>query len=469
MGSLRTLRRALAATAVVIAVAGILSAANVSVHAQPLPGESLFVRASVDNHRPYLGQQITYTFRIYQSSGLALSSGTVRYEPPGFAGFWNNQAVEQDQYPESVDSGEYQVTELRTLLFPSVVGTAAIDPASLAVSTGSSGVQSLLESPPVAVEVRPLPAGSPAEFTGAVGRFDISSEADADGGQVNEPVQVTVTVSGEGNIEALPDPSWPEFAGWRVIESPADASTQVVAGKVTGNRTLRLILVPERAGELTIPEIGYTHFDPDSERFVQVATAPIVISVAGSDGQAAAPALPDISGDEEQAETEMRPIKAVPPSMRRSGRELTGSTAYWAAWSIPLLAVAGALAWRRRQSALESARAASLRRNALPSARSSLARAVASGSDPRIAAADAVMSYLAARLETPLAGLTREILLRQLRESGASSGLTDRVEAALSAGETARYIPAAENTGRGRDYAEDAGQLLADLEEAIGE
>ena len=455
--------------AVAIAVAGFSSAVGVPIHAQAPPGEPLFVRASVDNDRPYLGQQLTYTFKVYQSSEVTVSSTQVRYRAPGFAGFWNSYPVEQEKYAETIDSGEHQVTELRTLLFPSVVGTAAIDPAGLAVSTGSSGAQSLLESPPVAVEVRPLPAGSPAGFTGAVGRFDISAEADAAAGQVNEPVQVTVTVSGEGNIEALPDPSWPEFAGWRVIESPAVASTQVVAGQVTGNRTFKIILVPERAGELTIPEIGFTHFDPSSERFVQTAADPIVISVAGPDGQAPAPALPVISGGEEPAETEMRPIKAVPPSLRRSGRELTESGAYWAAWGLPLLAVAGALVWRRRQASLESARAASLRLNALPAARSSLARAVASGSDPRIAAADAVMSYLSARLETPLAGLTRETLLRRLRESGASSGLTDRVEAVLSAGETARYIPAQENNGRGQDYADDIAQLLADLEEVVGE
>ena len=469
MGSLRTLKHALGAMAVAIAVAWFSPAISVPVEAQAPPGDSLFVRASVDNDRPYLGQQVTYTFKVYQSSGLAVSSAQVRYKPPGFAGFWNSQPVEQDKYAETIDSGEHQVVELRTLLFPSVVGTVAIDRAGLAVSTGSSGDQILLESPPVAVEVRPLPARSPAGFTGAVGRFDISAAADAAAGQVNEPVQVTVTVSGEGNIEALPDPSWPEFAGWRVIESPADASTQVVAGQVTGHRTFKITLVPERAGELAIPEIGFTHFDPYSERFVQTATAPIVISVAGPDGQAEAPALPDISGGEEPAETEMRPIKAVPLSLRRSGKELTESGAYWAAWGLPLLAVAGALAWRRRQSALESARAASLRLNALPDARSSLARDIASGGDPKIAAADAVMSYLSARLEIPLAGLTRETLLRRLRESGASTGLTDRVEAALSAGESARYIPAEENTGRGQDHAGDIAQLLADLEEATGE
>ena len=452
-----------------IAAALFSSAVGAPVEAQVPPGEPLFVRASVDNDRPYLGQQITYKFKVYQSSGVTISSTQVRYKPPGFAGFWNSYPVKQDKYPETIDSGEHQVIELRTLLFPSVVGTSVIDPPGLAVSTGSSGDQILLQGPPIAIDVRSLPAESPEGFTGAVGRFEISAEADAAEGQVNEPVQITATVSGEGNIEALPDPSWPEFSGWRVIESPADASTQVVAGQVTGHRTFKITLIPETAGELAIPEIGFTHFDPYSERFVQVATAPIVISVAGPDGQTPAPALPDISGDEEQAETEMRPIKAVPPSLSRSGRELTESGAYWAAWGLPLLAVAGALVWRRRQASLESARAASLRRNALPSARSSLARAVASGNDPRIAAADAVMSYLSARLEIPPAGLTRETLLRRLRESGASAGLTDRVEAALSAGESARYIPAEENTGGGQGYADDMAQLLADLEEAIRE
>ena len=85
---------------------------------------------------------------------------------------------------------------------------------------------------------------------------------DADTGQVNEPLQLTITVSGEGNIEALPDPAWPEFTGWRVIGSPADTDSQLVAGQVTGSRTYEIILVPEEAGELTIPEIGYTHFYP---------------------------------------------------------------------------------------------------------------------------------------------------------------------------------------------------------------
>ena len=455
---------------VIALTAAAITAAVSTVHAQSPPGESLFIRASVDNDRPYLGQQITYTFKVYQRSDFSSSAGQFdqfRYDPPGFSGFWNNQATEQYEYTETVDSSQYRVVELRTVLFPSVVGTVAIEPAAVTIPAGSSGTPSLLESAPVIVEVRPLPPEAPAVFKGAVGRFDISAEVDATTGNVNEPVQLTVKVSGEGNIEALPDPAWPEFADWRVIESPADAASQVVDGQLTGSRTYASVLVPIKSGELAIPEIGYTYFDPNLEEYVRAAATPIVISIAEAYGPAASPPPSNFETPVERDGSEARHIKAVPSSLRRSGRVLTGSVVYWAAWGIPPLALAGAVAWRRRREAMEIARAASLRRNALPDARSALAHAVASGDDPRVAAGGAVLSYLSARLEAPVSGLTREELLRRLRRAGVPPNLEFRVEDTLATGEAAKYAPLAGDVAKKRDSAERAAQLLADLEGAI--
>ena len=456
-------------TATSIAVVTMWLVVLPSVHAQSPPDAPLFVRASVDNDRPYLGQQITYIFKLYQKSGITLPSGDVRYESPDFAGFWNSQSVEQDEYTETIDSNEYRVIELRTVLFPTVLGTIAIEAAALTVSDGTTGGQGKLEAPPVTVQVRPLPSGSPGGFTGAVGRFDISAEADSAAGQVNEPVQLRVTVSGEGNIEALPDPAWPEFAGWRVIESPADTDSQVVAGQITGSRTYGIVLVPEQAGELTIPEIGYTHFDPGLGEYVKAATAPIVISVAGADGLPEVPPIPDSDPATEEEAPEMRPIKPVPPSLSQAGRELTGSTFYWAAWSIPALVIVGAALWRRRRARLETTRAGALRRNALPDAQEVLSHALTTGVDPRAASAQAVLSYLSARLETPVSGLTRQALLRRLREAGVGSDLERRVEDTLSAGEATRYSPPSDSSIETRDYSNRASQLLSELEGAIGQ
>ena len=453
-------------TVVSIVAAAMVSAVVPVAQAQAPTGESMFVRASVDNETPYLGQQIAYIFRIYQKSEAALISVQVRYNSPGFTGFWNSQETVQDEYTETIDSNEYRVVELRTLLFPSVVGAVDIAPAVLEVSAGTPGIPGRLESHAVAMEVRPLPGGAPAAFTGAVGRFDISASADATEGKVNEPVRLTVNISGEGNIEALPNPTSPEFAGWRVIESPVSSDSHVVDGQVTGSRTYEIILVPEKPGGLTIPEIRYPHFDPLSEQYVQAATPIIAVTVAGADGSPPVPQLPAVETADQQNPV-MRPLKKAPPSLRRAGTGPADSVVYWVAWGVPALAIAGAVAWRRRRTNQEAARAESQRRSALPDARGVLARAMASGEDPGVAAANAVLSYLSARLEIQLSGLTREALLQRLGEAGVQPELRERVNDCLTEGESARYTPPAGGSAGAAGHADHALQLMGELEGAI--
>ena len=464
MAGLSSIRRFL--TVVFIAIAALAAVTIPAVRAQSPPAEALFVRAMVDNERPYLGQQITYSLRIYQSKDANLSSVRVRYDPPDFAGFWNSQQTSQDEHEETIGPYEYRVVEVRTVLFASVVGAGEIEPAVLEVSTGTPGASGRMESPAVAVEVRSLPTPEPAGFTGAVGRFEISSSADAAEGKLNEPVLLTLRISGEGNIEALPDPGWPEFAGWRVIESPVSIESQVVARQVTGSRTHQIVMMPDHAGRLTIPEIRYPYFDPALERYVELATAPIAVSISDAAGSPAVPPLPAVAEAEEEDPT-VRPIKPVPPTIRQAGTELTDSVVYWAAWAVPALIIAGTVVWRRRRATQEAARAEALRNSALPDALAALSIAVASGGDPRVAASEAVLSYLSARLETQANGLTREALLGRLSEAGVSSDLEDRVAETLAAGESARYTPSAGGSAGAGNHADRTSQLLGELEGAF--
>ena len=452
-------------TIVFFAVTMVLMVVAPAAHAQSPPAEALFVRASVDNNLPYLGQQITYTLRIYQQDGADLSSVRVRYSPPDFAGFWNSQQAIQVEYEETIGSNEYRVVEVRTALFAGVVGARDIEPVVLEISADAPGLLERLESPAVAVEVRSLPTPEPVGFTGAVGRFEISSSADAAEGKLNEPVLLTLRISGEGNIDALPDPDWPEFDSWRVIESPVSIERQVVAGQITGSRTYEMLLMPEQAGGLAIPEIRYPYFNPALERYVELTTRPIAVSIADAAGSTTIPSLPAVEEAKEE-DPIARPIKAVPPTIRQGGTELTDSAVYWAAWVVPALAIAGAVAWQRRRASQEAAHGVARANAALASGRELLRRATASGGDPRVAASEAVLSYLSARLETHVNGLTREALLRTLRESGVSSDLEDRVNQVLTEGESARYMPSARGSGTG-DHADRTSQLLGELEEAL--
>ena len=430
----------------------------------------MFVTASIDDDKPYLGQQVTYAFKFYRRSVLFPSFGRFgqpRYAPPGFSGFWNGQETDQDEYTETIGSNRYQVVELQTVLFPTVVGTLVIEPAGLTVPIDFFESPNFLETDPIVIEVQPLPPTAPAGFTGAVGSFDISAEVDNANGKLNEPVQLTVRVEGEGNVETLPDPAWPDFEDWRVFESPSESSSSVVDGQLVGTRTYESVLVPEKAGVLTVPEIGYTFYDPSVEEYVEAVTEPIVMSIAEADGMS--PLLPSPGGGTavERAGSDVRHIKPVPSTLQQSGGRFIGAAAYWAVWTIPLLALAGAVAWRRRQTASERDLAAARKRNALPEARNALARAGQSGADPRVAVADILSEYLSARLDMPVTGLTHEAVDRWLQGLGVPLELALQVEGILGAAEMAKYAPEVGDALAAEEHFERAARLLNEIEEAI--
>ena len=406
----------------------------------PSSNGSMFVTASVDDDKPYLGQQITYTFKFYRRAALFPSIGRFgqpRLDPPGFSGFWNGQETDDDEYMETIGPNRYQVVELKTILFPTVVGTLVIEPAGLTVPIDFFEAPNYLETDPIVVEVLPLPPDAPAGFTGAVGKFNISADVDSTDGKVNEPVQLSVRVVGEGNIETLPDPAWPEFQDWRVFESPANSSSRVIDGRLVGTRAYGSVLVPEKAGALTVPEIGYTYYDPSIEEYVEAVTDPIVMTIAEGDG-----------------------MSPLPPSPGGAAVERAGS-------DVRQIALVGAVAWRRRQTISESGRAAARRRSAMPDALNALARAGESGADPRIVAADIISDYLSTRLDLQVTGLTHEALDQRLQALGVPLELALQVEGVLGASEVAKYAPEIGDPTAAETHFQRAAQLLNDIDEAI--
>ena len=145
---------------VLLAMASVV--VSTSAQAQGTPSdEQVFVTASVDDDMPFIGQQITYVAKIYRRSGF---NHPIRYEPPDFAGFWNVRVTDQVDYTETVGSDAFEVVELRTPLFPSVVGAIQIRPARITVSSGAIDDPVVVESSPVMIEALPTPAEAPRNF-----------------------------------------------------------------------------------------------------------------------------------------------------------------------------------------------------------------------------------------------------------------------------------------------------------------
>ena len=151
------------------------------------PPHFLFADPSI-NPASIVGQPVTYTFRLYNRVPLF---SRPNYQPPQMSGFWSEDLPQSPPAQTTIEGLPYNVTELRTILFPTSAGAAHIGSAQLAVTIENLGSdpfsqdffaqffgraeQKTLQTEPLTVHVKPLPDPKPADFDGAVGHFALSA------------------------------------------------------------------------------------------------------------------------------------------------------------------------------------------------------------------------------------------------------------------------------------------------------
>ncbi len=430
-----------------------------------LTGQDYFVESAVDNEAPYLGEQIVHTFRFYRAIDFF---GQPDYDAPGFTGFWHQQESEQQRYRVSAAGRTYRVVELNTVLFPTIVGEQTIEPGQITIPGGLFTQVTELRTEPVGVKVAPLPSGAPAGFKGAVGVLAIKAEVDTTSVPVNEPVNLTVTVSGEGNVQAFADPEWPEMRDWRSFDSRAAVSSEVRDRKLSGSKVYERVMVPSEAGDFSIPPVEYSYFDPTEGEYRSIATQPIRIAVTPADADSEDSAAP-LRGRErvERLATDIRHIKPVPADLDTATRPLTSSGVYWAAWLIPLVVLATGLGWRRRMLGLGRDTAETRSARAYRNARRMVDQARRERADPFEASDAAIKAYLRDKLDRPIAGMTRTTLSTLLSVRGVDEAVIKRATELLAASEGGRFAPGHVADTPEQQQLEDTAAIIGDLEKEL--
>lgn len=410
-----------------------------------LVGQDFFIEGEVSNPNPYQGEQVMYTFRFYQAANLY---DQPTFEPPAFSGFWSEQLEGQKEYTTEAAGRRYRVTELQTLLFPTSVGEATIDPAQLTIPGGFFDRGQVLRTQPVALTIRPLPAGAPADFQGAVGQFVIQAAVDKSEVEVNDTVNLNVGIGGFGNIEALPDPVWNEGSAWRAFDSKAKTETEIVEAKLGGTRTYERVLLPTIPGEQTLPGLTYSFFNPETETYETVTTDPIVVNVTGTVGANQAPvvaATSDSSFAMPAGAEQLRPNKPAAAVSTTSSTLLTQNGVYWMLWLLPLILIGGVFSWGQYRQHHDAN--ADLRRSnkAAHKAKSALRQARKEPATANVAAGRILSGYITDKLNRSIDGLTTKNLAELLGTHGIEAALTDRVTTCLALSEMGRYAPSGTN------------------------
>ena len=274
---------------------------RIAVSAQP-PAESgrrdVYVTASVSEAAPWVGQQVIYTFRLFNAVQVA----DAKFQPPAFTGFNAEELEDRKSHRTLINGREYIVTAVTFILVPLTPGELTIEPAVLNVGLMQrsrrprpfSGMDAffgrgeivthMLQTDPLTVNARPLPPVPPgASFSGLVGQFDLDASLDKSDTRVGDSTTLAVTVKGTGNImdAAAPDVSIPKpFKSY--ADNPEETIQKGPQG-YSGSRTFRTALVPVQPGEYRIGPIGLSYFDVGSGQYRKIATPAFDVAVAPSE------------------------------------------------------------------------------------------------------------------------------------------------------------------------------------------
>ena len=406
----------------------------------------LFVEAEIDNPKPYLGQQIIYTFRLFQAVNFV---GQPDYQPPSFTNFWGQNVLAQPHYNTVVNGRDYLVTEIQTALFPANVGEIIIDSAKLVIPGGFFEPDIVLQTDPVTVAVQPLPEPAPEGFKGAVGQFTISTELSEAEGQVNEPLTLIVKIEGAGNIETLSEPPLPEIPNWRVFDSQVKTTMDMQQDRVYGTRRFERLIVPGQAGDYTIPPFDFTFFDPQANEYRTARSNPILVRV--QPGKTDSPALTVVNPDKELVTLtvgDIRHIKPVPTALRTVGPSVLGTPFYWSCWLLPMVVVAGVWVWHKQRQRFADDVVYARRQTARRRAYKILDEVQHNEADGYAAAHRALLGYLSDKLNRPTVGLTTASLIGLLRDANLNPALIDTVQLTLEKIDIGRFAPVEKTAAR---------------------
>jgi len=431
-----------------------------------LNGQDFFVSATIDKLDPYQGEQVLYTVRFYQAVELP---GDIQYQSPSFTGFWHELLPEELEYMIEAGGRPYRVTEIQTVLYPSVNGDLTIDPATLVIPGGFFSRGQILATEPINVVVQPLPPNAPEGYQGAVGRYLLRAEADELQTQVNDTVTLYVLIEGQGNIQTLGDLPWQNLPGWRAFESQMKDEAQFLEGQMNVKKLYTRVLVPTETGDYTLPVIEFSYFDPEIEAYQTLYSDPIAVHVQpdpNNTGEIAPVSASQAATDTSNDVPQLRPLKPAPATWKLNSQNTTDQPLYWAMWALPVLIVAGQLSWEVWN---KKKKADPARRRSKRAAANAYRRLDQIEKKDVNAAAEIPLilsNYMNEKLNLPISGLTHAELAATLQDHGADQETITCQRELFMFIESGRFTPNS-SSAAGSELLQETRTLIGRLEKSI--
>lgn len=415
---------------------------------QPNKNQRKDVYATIElgNTQPYVGEVVTMTYKLYCQKYIRISS-YLQDNPPD--GIWKEEVEfspsERRKKEAMVNDTKYYTDNLqRSILIPSEAGKVEIQPFDMEFSYRFREIA--LKSNTATLDVRPLPP-PPSNFAGGVGQLRYKVTLDKNNVEVGDVINLTVSVSGSGNLRLItaPDINWPE--GLEVFDPQTEEKIDTEDGFMTGSKTFEYLIIPRKNGDFKLDQLQFAHFDPTQEKYIQSKPVSLNLTVEGN--------MPGT--DDEKDNSEAQSDNKIDES---------DSVSLWKIATpillLSLLAVAAFFMLRKKKTTADTAPIPAQTDDAANNAFSILSEAEkalkGNQSDFYGKITAGLRTYLREKFDLSLMDMNPEGIQSKLGQKGVNTDNIKQLNDLFSKSQMAQYVPMSENDNQ---------QLLADAKALV--
>lgn len=334
--------------------------------------DALHLVAEVSKVNPYLNEPITVVYKLYFSYNVGIT-GARELNKPKYNDFWS-QNIEIKQL--KAEEGQYNgqrcgvVVLKKAVLYPQKSGKLEIEPLTMDVDVQLptnrrdffGRVQIVEDNKRVSagskvINVKALPErGKPADFSGAVGRFNFKVTPSRTTVKNGESLDLKVAVSGTGNLKLfdIPKPVVPNSLEMYDPVHKENVSTPLsgMNGEISDSYTI----ITQFKGKYPIKPMAFSYFDLGSGTYKTVTSPEIMINVLDGPGgsQASAPeSNTGVSKMKVAANEQFSFIKLKTSLTPVKRKDFLGSGLFYTLLFLPFVIIPVIVALRKKKEAID--------------------------------------------------------------------------------------------------------------------
>jgi len=323
---------------------------------QSVSNDQIFIRAIPSKTQVVEQEGLLVTYKIYTRVEIA---GMQNPKFPEFKGFMA-QEIEVPQNRqwdlENYNGSNYQTTILKqTVLYPRETGTLNIDKGSfdliVRVKNKNPRTRSIFDDffetysevkktvycNSVKINVSPMPAGKPANFSGVTGNLNMTSSISSQKVKANEAVTIRIKISGSGNMKMIPTPELTFPADFDAYDPKVENAFKTTTSGVSGSKSIEYLFIPRFPGTFEIPAASLSYYDLSTRKYKTLSTPSYILEVGKGDGS-----VTNISGkfaNQEQLRLLGSDIRYLKTNiqLQKQPKLFFGTLTFWAAYLVSLL------------------------------------------------------------------------------------------------------------------------------------